>query len=42
MSIHKYELMISEVCNLQCKHCGMSYSINNTNKIMVDIFFTVC
>lgn len=33
MSIHKYELMISEVCNLQCKHCGMSYSINNANNV---------
>lgn len=33
MSIHKYELMISEVCNLQCKHCGMSYNINNANNV---------
>lgn len=33
MGIHKYELMISEVCNLQCKHCGMSYSINNANNV---------
>lgn len=33
MGIHKYELMISEICNLQCKHCGMSYSINNANNV---------
>lgn len=33
MSSHKYELMISEVCNLHCKHCGMSYSINNANNV---------
>lgn len=33
MGIHKYELMVSEICNLHCKHCGMSYSINNTNNV---------